>query len=139
VGRRGGGAGVDGGRGVDGGGGERRRRAGRRRRRAETEKREGGWASTAAGRDREERRRARVKMNRAPGWDRVKKPYLRRLFTRPSNIRLYPTAGSVAVGYNLMSDGLVNSRRRQGFFFREPMVAVGHKIISDGLVGSRRR
>jgi hypothetical protein len=116
--RRAGGAatGVDGGRGgaggVDGGGGERRRRAGRRRRRAETEKREGGWASTVAGRDREERRRARVKMNRAPDRDRVKKPYLRRLFTMPSDITLYPTATLPAVGYNLMSDGLVNSRRR---------------------------
>jgi hypothetical protein len=66
-----------------------------------------------------------VKMKGARSDPRVKKPYLRRLGTRPSEITLSPTALYEAVGDN--------------HYFRAPVVAVGHNLISDGLVQSRRR
>ena len=55
------------------------------------------------GRDRETRGRVKLK---ARGSDpRVKKPYVRRLGTRPSDIRLCPTVRGRAVGHKVMSDG----------------------------------
>jgi hypothetical protein len=96
--RRRGGAVGDGGGAVDGG---------------------GAWGET------EEKRSARVEMNRAPVSWGIKKSYLRRLRCQPSDITLSPTAAYEAVG--------------DKNYFRGPFVAVGHKLISDGLVGRRRR
>jgi hypothetical protein len=96
--RRRGGAVGDGGGAVDGG---------------------GAWGET------EEKRSARVEMNRAPVSWGIKKSYLRRLRCQPSDITLSPTAAFEAVG--------------DKYYFRAPFVAVGHKLISDGLVGRRRR
>jgi hypothetical protein len=63
---------------------------------------------------------------KARGSDpRVKKPYLRRLGTRLSEITLSSTALYEAVGDKA--------------YVRAPVVAVGHNLISDGLVQSRRR
>jgi hypothetical protein len=96
-------------------GGGRRRRAGRRR----------GCGRAAATHTGRETDGARVKMKRRAGRIRVKTSYLRRLCTRPSEIRLSPTAVYEAVGDKA--------------YFRAPVVAVGHNLISDGLIQSRRR
>jgi hypothetical protein len=66
-----------------------------------------------------------VKMKARGSDPRVKKPYLRRLGTRPSEITLSLTALYEAVGDKA--------------YVRAPVVAVGHNLISDGLVQSRRR
>jgi hypothetical protein len=79
-----------------------------------------------AGRRRRQRERnGRVKMKARGSDPRVKKPYVRRLGTRPSEITLSPTALYEAVGDKA--------------YVRAPVVAVGHNLISDGLVQSRRR
>jgi hypothetical protein len=63
-------------------------------------------------RERREKRASTRENEPRAGLCRVKKPYLRRLCTRPSDIRLRPTARLTAVRHNLISDGLVHSRRR---------------------------
>jgi hypothetical protein len=50
-------------------------------------------------------RNGRVKLKARGSDPRVKKPYVRRLGTRPSDIRLCPTARGRAVGHKVMSDG----------------------------------
>jgi hypothetical protein len=67
------------------------------------------------GRDRETRGRVKLK---ARGSDpRVKKSYVRRLGTRPSDISLCPTARGRAVGHKVMSDGQSDSRRLYSVIF----------------------
>jgi hypothetical protein len=82
----------------------------------------GGDGVLCAGRRRRQRERnGRVKMKARGSDPRVKKPYVRRLGTRPSEITaLYEAVGDKA-------------------YVRAPVVAVGHNLISDGLVQSRRR
>jgi hypothetical protein len=75
----------------------------------------GAWGET------EEKRSARVEMNRAPVSWGIKKSYLRWLHCQPSDITLSPTAAFEAAG--------------DKYYFRAPFVAVGHKLISDGHVG----
>jgi hypothetical protein len=124
----------------DGGGGhghERRRRA-RARAAAGTGTGDGGgghgrwrrrWLSRRRQREHGQRRRQREdgrgNETAARCVARVKKPYIRRLSVRPSDISLCPTASLKAVGHKN--------------YFRGPVEAVGHKLMSDGLVGSRRR
>jgi hypothetical protein len=93
-------------------GGDRARRAWRR------------WRSLRDGGGGRERN-GRVKMKARGSDPRVKKPYLRRLGTRPSEITLSPTALYEAIGDKA--------------YVRAPVVAVGHNLISDGLVQIRRR
>jgi hypothetical protein len=81
-----------------------------------------GVLGTAAAAEREKQP---VKMKARGSDPRVKKPYVRRLGTRPSEITLTPTALYEAVGDKA--------------YVRGPVVAVGHNLISDGLVQSRRR
>jgi hypothetical protein len=52
-----------------------------------------------------------VKLKARGSDPRVKKPYVRRPGTRPSDISLCPTARGRAVGHKLMSDGQSDSRR----------------------------
>jgi hypothetical protein len=98
--------------GVDGGGHGRRRW---RRARA--------VAAAMAESSAAERRNAKMKRRAGPAG--VKKPYVRRLPARPSNISLRPTAVREAVGHK--------------YYFRGPAETVGHKLMFDGFVGSRWR
>jgi hypothetical protein len=81
------------------------------------------WAAT--GRERREKRASARENESRAGLYGVKKSYLRRLRCQPSDITLSPTASYTAVGDKQ--------------YFRAPVVAVGHNLISDGLVAVRVR
>jgi hypothetical protein len=88
----------------------------------------GGWARAlraSAMAESSARQRGKREMKRRAGPAGVKKPYVRRLPARPSDINLFSRASRKAVGHK--------------FYFRGPAETVGHKLMSDGLVGSRRR
>jgi hypothetical protein len=94
----------------------------------------GGWAaagtrrqaraSAAAMAESSARQRRKHEMKRRARPAGVKKPYVRRLPARPSDINLFPRTSRKTVGHK--------------FYFRGPAVTVGHKLMSDDLVGSRR-
>jgi hypothetical protein len=105
-----------GGRSTSSGGGRYGDRAGRRRawrRRAWRRRRlvpRTAEACSAAAAEKTETR-GRVKLKPRGSDPRVKKAYVRRLGTRPSDISLCPTARGRTVGHKVMSDGQSYSRR----------------------------
>ena len=111
-----------GGRSTSSGGGRYGDRAGRRRawrRRAWRRRRlapRTAEACSAAAAEKIETR-GRVKLKPRGSDPRVKKAYVRRLGTRPSDISLCPTARGRAVGHKVMSDGQSDSRRLYSVIF----------------------